>query len=99
MLGEEICRALLFWYALTGCDTVSQFLGKGQWLAFPEVTETFIKLSQLSVITDADKDMIEHFVVVMYDRSCPYTTVEQCRKYLFTQMNMSIENYPPTNSR
>ena len=24
-LGEEICRAIPFWYALTGCDTVSNF--------------------------------------------------------------------------
>ena len=27
-LGEEICRAVLFWYAFTGCGTVFQFLGK-----------------------------------------------------------------------
>ena len=99
MLGEDMCRALLFWYALTGCDTVSTCLGKGKltawntWLTFPEVTDIFIKLSQLIVITDQDRYMIEQFVVVMYDRSCPYTTVEQCCKYLFTQRNQSIENY------
>ena len=28
--GEEICRAVLFWYAFTGFDTVSQLLGKGK---------------------------------------------------------------------
>lgn len=27
-LVEDICRATLFWYAFTGCDTVSQLLGK-----------------------------------------------------------------------
>ena len=48
-LGEEVCRALLFWYALTGCDTVSQFAGCGKkiawktWLAFPEANETFTR--------------------------------------------------------
>ena len=26
----EVCRAILFWYAFTGCDTVSQFFGKGK---------------------------------------------------------------------
>ena len=30
LLGEEICRALPLWYALTGCDTVSSFAGRGK---------------------------------------------------------------------
>ena len=48
-LGEEVCRALLFWYALTGCDTVSQFHGCGKktaWLAWGrhmEARETFAR--------------------------------------------------------
>ena len=48
-VGEEVCRALLFWYALTGCDTVSQFLGRGKktaWNAWGwhlEATETFAR--------------------------------------------------------
>ena len=43
LLGEETCRALLFWHALTGCDTVSHFAGHGKktawatWAIFPEV--------------------------------------------------------------
>ena len=28
-LGEEICGVVHFWYAFTGCDVVSHFLGKG----------------------------------------------------------------------
>ena len=49
LLGEEICRALPFWYAITGCDTVSMFAGRGKktcWIAwgiYPEVTETFVR--------------------------------------------------------
>ena len=49
-LGEEICRAILFWYAFTECDTMSQFLGKGKKTAwntcrrFLEATKTFIRL-------------------------------------------------------
>ena len=30
LLGEETCRALPLWYALTGCDTVSSFAGRGK---------------------------------------------------------------------
>ena len=29
-LGEEKCRALFFWFAFTGCDTVSQFAGRAK---------------------------------------------------------------------
>ena len=29
-LGPDICRALLFFYALSGCDIVSSFFGKGK---------------------------------------------------------------------
>ena len=29
VLGEEECRALPFWYAIIGCDTISLFAGVG----------------------------------------------------------------------
>ena len=50
-LEERVCSGLLFWYAFTGCDTASSFCGRGKltawdvWKAFPEVTETFVSLS------------------------------------------------------
>ena len=52
-LGVEKCRAMLFWYAYTGCDTVSQFLGRGKktawkvWSNFPAATDTFTRYSSL----------------------------------------------------
>ena len=48
-LGEELCRALLFWFVFTGCDTVSSFCGRGKktawdiWGSYLEATETFIR--------------------------------------------------------
>ena len=48
-LGEEICRALPFWYVITGCDTVSAFSGRGKktawdiWGISEEATRNFIK--------------------------------------------------------
>lgn len=54
ILGEEIYRTVLFWYAFVGCDAVSQFLGKGKktawntWGRFLETTETFIRLLCIS---------------------------------------------------
>ena len=55
-LGVDICKALPCFYALTGCDTVSSFNGKGKCTFFDswmksqmkdKITETFIKLSYL----------------------------------------------------
>ena len=105
-LGEEICRAVLFWYAFTGCDTVSQFLGKGKktawntWGRFMKAAETSLRLSCVSKPSESDIKIIENFVVLMYDASCPHTQVNDCRKYLFSKLNRtkSIESHqcPPT---
>jgi hypothetical protein len=46
-LGEDTCAAFPFWYAFTGCDTVSSFCGRGKkicwnaWKAYSDVTDTF----------------------------------------------------------
>ena len=43
-LGEEKCRALTFFHAFTGCDTVSAFFGKGK--SLPSTYGTFAHQSQ-----------------------------------------------------
>jgi hypothetical protein len=50
-LGPQKCQSLSFFHALTGCDTVSCFSGKGKksawqaWGAFPDVTTAFLEIS------------------------------------------------------
>ena len=57
IFGKRVCRAVIFWYFLTGHDTVSQFQGRSwattckAWKAFPELTDTFIKLFKLGEIS------------------------------------------------
>ena len=60
-LGPEKSKGLLFFHAFSGCDTVSGFRGKGKksflqtWNVFPEITETFAKLSRFQVsVSDTD---------------------------------------------
>ena len=51
-LGQARCTALPMYHAFSGCDTTSQFLGKGKkssweaWNAFPEVTDAFLFLAE-----------------------------------------------------
>ena len=46
--SKRVRIAAIFWYVLTGCDSVSQFLERDKssawktWKAFPEVTETLL---------------------------------------------------------
>ena len=88
-LGEENCRALPFWYCFTGCDTVSQFGGHGKktawevWRAYPHVIETFIKFSGLCDVKPTDKKHLERYVCLLYDRTTPYDSVNECRRSLF----------------
>ena len=38
--------------------------------------------------------MKKNFFVLMYDRTCPYKFMKECRKYLFTKMNHTVETSP-----
>ena len=56
------------------CDTVSAFHGKGKksawqvWNVFEEATEVFRKLGNVpETISDDDKQILEQFVVILYD--------------------------------
>ena len=62
------CRALPFFHAFTGCDTVSTFVGKGKksawqtWNVLQAATEVFTRLSApVSSITDDEFSIIEEF--------------------------------------
>ena len=73
-LGENLCRALPFWYALTGCDTVSHFANCGKktawntWMSYKEVTQCFERLSSLPELTCEDMGSIARFVILMYEQ-------------------------------
>ena len=102
---QQQCEALLFFHAITGCDTVSYFAGKGKktafqvWKSNPEVTEIFRVLSSpQDTVSEEQCRILERFVVIMYSRTCPHQTVNEARQVLFPQGNKSIENIPPTQA-
>ena len=73
-LGPEKSRTLPMFHALTGCDTVSSFVGKTTawniWNVLPELTDVLLQLS--STPCDIPEDVIpiiERFVILLYDRT------------------------------
>ena len=62
---KKTCRAVPFWYAITGSDSTTQCAGRSKtsswktWAVLPELTDVFIDLSHLRGLTDQDKQSIE----------------------------------------
>ena len=96
-------EGLPFFHAVTGCDTVSVFSGKGKkgayeaWKSFPQVSASFGHLSaRPDSISGADFEMTGKFVVLLYSRSCPASSINEVRQLLFSQGTRTLENIPPT---
>ena len=104
-MDPRICAVLPVFHALTGCDTVSAFGGRGKktawntWQVFPEATEAF---EQLLLMEDSIREstmlVLERFVVLLYHRTSDQEKVNDVRKVLFTQNSRSLENIPPTEA-
>ena len=90
-LGDQKSRALPFFHAFTGCNTTSQFLGKGKksawesWKAYPEVSEAFLFATEPAVtpsILPNEGVRVIH-VCVLYDKTTSLCSVNELRKELF----------------
>ena len=74
-LGSDICLALPFFYAFTGCDTVSSFYGKGKCKAYDvwvkserkdDFTDVFVELGEMPTDVTSDHiDILESFVAAV----------------------------------
>ena len=83
---------MLFFHAFTGCDVASAFRNKEKktawhtWDIFPEASPVFSKLSQYPLtVEQSGMDILERFVILMYDRSSTATTVDEARLDLFAR--------------
>ena len=75
-LGKDVCMALLFFYCLTGCDTVSSLTGKGKCKAWDtwfnaEIKDEFTRIfkelgDQPEVVTMEQMEIIEQFICLLY---------------------------------
>lgn len=104
-LGDEKSQVLHVFHAMTGCDQTSAFLGRGKgtawatWVSFRDATAAFSRLSKCPSENDVLETMqvIERFVVLMYDRTSQCDNVNDARQVLFSQKGRSLDNIPPTS--
>ena len=80
-------------------------MGRGKktaWEAYkiyPDVVDAFAALGKVPPTEQALEEQmsaIERFVVITYDRTSSYNSVDDARRELFTQKGRSIEMIPPT---
>lgn len=108
-LGASTSRALPVFHAFSGCDTTSQFLGKGKksaweaWKSYPEVTDAFCSIAQ-HPFQPVDLDvptfvLLERFTCVLYDKTSSTGSVNDLRQDLFSKKTHSMDSIPPTQVR
>ena len=98
------CVALPFVHAFSRCDTVSSFTGRGKrsvwdtFKTFDKVTPAFCALASTPSSVDGPLDVLERFVVLLYDRASTEETVAEARKQLFSQKCRSMDGLSPTQA-
>ena len=104
-LGPQRSRALPFWVALTGCDSISSIRGRSKRTAFniwkkssPSLTETMIELtenpfSRIDVETTQFK-ALESYAILLYGSGAD--TLNGLRNEIFCHRNQNPEMLPPT---
>ena len=101
VIGPARASGIVYFHAVTGCDVVSAFGGKGNksvWQRW-DVWESFSKLSQFPTeITDTDLKTLERFVVLMYDRSSAATRMDEARLHMFARKQRPYDSIPPTQT-
>ena len=104
-LGPQRCQALLFFHSFKGCDVTSAMFGIGKktaknaWATFPEVTDTFIAITQDPTSLTLDSlhmQRVERLTVLMYSKHCRSTSVKEARMLMFTVGLKPPESIPPT---
>lgn len=107
-MGEQVARALPFFHAFTGCDTTSQFGGKGKkttwkaWKSFPDVScaFTYPALHPFSPLSDDMFSIIERFTCIVYDNTTDQINVNDLKQQLFASGKhiKMMESLPPTKA-
>ena len=103
--SREKSLTLPFFHAMTGCDTVLAFNGRGKncmgnleiWHLYPKVTTAFSKLLDQPDITEVEnvKHTFKEFVILMFDKTSSKNHVNDARLNLFTRKGRDVNGIPP----
>ena len=105
LIGHEKARALPMFHVITGCDTVSSFVGYGKkkawttWNALPELTNALLEMCQLrnDELPEDAMTIIQRFIILLYDRTSKCFDINKARRKLFTKRT-SVKQIPPTKA-
>ena len=88
-LGPEKTCAPPMFHVITGCDTVSAFVGHGKksawatWNSLPELTDALLSLANAPTSLQEDTmHVIDRFVILLYDRTTKCNDVNEARNKL-----------------
>ena len=103
-LGPQMSCALPMFHALSGCDTVSSFAVHGKktvwstWKSLPELTDALLMLADgPEEIPDDSMNIIERFVILLFDKISTCTKVNHARRKLFPR-KQTVQQIPPTRA-
>jgi len=104
-LGSRRSTALPIFHAFTGCDTVSHFaqIGKNTaskvWETQQELTDAFYGLHNApEEISEEVESSLECFTILLCDRTATCSSINECRKILFTHKGCEMLVLPPTKA-
>ena len=99
ILERNVCEALPGMHAITGCDTVSSFAGKGKLSAFQLVKknvsfpELFAKFGLSWEFSDADLTKLQIFTCSLYSTKKSESDVNTLRYQLFCSKQANLEGH------
>ena len=99
--GSDLCKAILGFHALTGCDSTSGFANVGKVKFFKVLKKHPTKYSSVSKLgkeLDVSELMpgVEQFICHTYDNKATVKEVNQYRYRMFCQKRAANEALPPT---
>ena len=107
LLGPQRFKVLPVFHATTGCDVASAtfVIGKkmawNAWLAYPEVTDTLIAITQdpnSFTFDSLHMRHLERWTVLKYNKNCNAELVNDAKKLMFSHSLRSLDSIPPTKN-
>ena len=69
----------------------------GIWLRYPEVIDTFLKISSFHFEMTCDEfAVLERLIILVHDKKCISIEVKTARRLLFAKTARQIDHIPPT---